>query len=291
MMAAFQQVPTVGSGTTWVAIAGLAISAVLAAIRLLEFIRERRARSELHLALTQNAFFRLTDSGETAFVSAVMFATRRAAFVNDVGATLSRKDGSKRFNLQLRSLGQPADRGTPVHDHFFFSASPLDLVPIDQPIRRVYMFVIGDYAPRLADSIQVFTGKLIPLKATVEHLNSMADGNEKVAGTLSLKNEVLEHRQRFVQGVMDHLQLEGGRYRIDVVCKYRDAHAKHDDGWRQSSSAIEFEIDAQVRDGLRVDLERFADGMIAHVMFGVETKWVWPEVAPRQVSVLGPTKG
>jgi hypothetical protein len=247
-------------GPTIAAYTGLAISAVLAVVRLWEFARDLRKRASLRIVQTPHFFVRFAEEGELFFLSLVTFASTRAAFVESATIDLHRlgPGGSKRWPLKLLRVGQPIDRGRAETDHLFFSPSAVDLVPVDQPLRRVYMCAVDASRTTIVGASHTFRAALDSIRREYTELQKLSEGEDRTKGDIRIRGLLESASESFVNSYMDVVQLEGGSYEVTCMLHYRDAGRAPDGQCQSVASTVVFDFSMIVKEELRADLKRLA---------------------------------
>jgi hypothetical protein len=275
----------------WMIYTAFAVSVALAIIRLIEFIRAQWSKAELAATLTRDLFFRFGEVGETLFLNAVLTSSQRPAFIHAVTASLSRVDGTHVIPLRLEHLGEPADRGSTIHDHYFFSSSPTDLIPVDTPTRRVLMLVVESNTETLQAAYRTLMAATAPHLAFARQI-ATTFGNQPIPepqqGQLSAAiGAISAAREAFVNQYFDAIQLQSGTYRANVTWHFRDAK-KATSASREQRSSVSFVLPPDFRQRLRDRVREAGDARIRQEATGDAKLGFFPEVRPEQISVVGP---
>jgi hypothetical protein len=260
---------------------GFVVSLVLAILKVVEFRRTSNTRAQLHFSLTHELFLRHSELGETIFLNAVMTAMERPCVIENVGIKLSREDGVQTLPLRVFRYGTPADRGNPNSDFFFYSSSPLDMVPVDTPTRRVYACVIAEYEDRLKSACADLRNALHQLKPRVQAAATSNDA-AAIAETGKLYDEA---KERFVSTYMESTKIEGASYVVDVKCTFRGTGSK-DRHLRTISSRVSFKLQAACREQLRAGLHSFAQAVGVAILSDQKTDQTAPMTAPDGVPIV-----
>ena len=266
----------------WMVYAAFAISAGLALIRLVEFI----ARSQLSANLTRDLFLRYGDLGELLFLNAVLVSSKRPAFVWNFQAAAYSADGTQTIPLVLRHLGEPADRGSVIHDHYFFSSSPTDLVPVDTPVRRVFMLIASGFDNSLAAASQELRSAVLAHADVIRPALTNADqaGDSDANATTLAVGAITQARETFVNTYFDGIQFRPGRYTVRVTWSYRDANSrglvKRE---RQECAKVSFTLAGDFRQQLREHVVQTSFAIVRQVVLP-DSSVVFPEVVPQDIA-------
>jgi hypothetical protein len=281
------QTSNVPSGTpTWVAYTALGISIILALIKLAEAWNDYNKPSRVTFTLTRDLFFRYLEEGETLFLNAVVGATDHPAMISNLSGTLRKSDGSKSFTIIFQRFGQPTDRGNVIHDHYFFSSSPIDLIPVNTPIRRIYLCVLNEYLPQMEHASAHFRTEIARLAPGLQDALKQAAVGEQIVGS-AVVDEVKQLRQEYVQAYTDAVQLEQGEYRLTVSCSY---HSPHQPPRKASSASSElvFKVVEPVKVRVRAGLEPVVNSIVSQIVFGKGIPYQAPVITPTDVQVSTP---
>jgi hypothetical protein len=267
----------------WVPISALVVSVLLAAIKVFELYTDSTRRSGLYFALTRDAFLRYNELGECIFLNCVLSGIDRAAIVTDVSVMMKRADGSRTLPLKILHYGQPADRGGVVHEHYFFSSSPVELVSVDAPLRRVFMCVVDNYDSSLKQAVETYKQELTLAAGEIRKSLEPGGGQEE-QGPAFLKLQRLQ--QAFINAYGDSVQLERADYVVEMKYSYRDAGRSHGEK-RSEVSTISFALPMELKAVLRPQLQRWATALAAEVILQ-KTEVVEFPVFPLDVVVRNP---
>ena len=249
-------------------------------IRIADFFSERRIRAHLSLALTRDLFIRYTEVGEVLFINAVLIASHRPVIITGFTAILRHQGVGKSFRMNLLRMGQPADRGTAMHQHYFFSSSPTDLIPVDQPIRRIYMLAIDQYDSMLSAAFVHFKEALTNLEPAMRALVANAS-DERPVEQAEVRSHLTEAIKKFVDDYVDGVQLEQATYTVEVTVSYREAK-KQNDTSRDAVSHAEFTVALPVKLSVRPLLARVGESAASAIVDPRAAPPYWPEFAPRK---------
>lgn len=278
--------PTPSIQPAWMIYAAFAISAVLGLIRLWEFITTQGARSQLSANLTRDLFLRYGDMGELLFVNAVLVSSKRPAFVRDFQAAALLDDGTQTIPLVLRHLGEPADRGSVIHDHYFFSSSPTDLIPVDSPARRVFMLIAGGHENALATASRELRSTVLAHADVIRPALTNADQPDSGVdpATELATAAITKAREKFVNTYFDGIQFRPGRYTIRLTWSYRDANSRGPvKGERQESASVSFTLAGDFRQQLREHVVQTSFAIVRQVVLP-DSPVVFPEVIPQDIA-------
>lgn len=256
---------------------GFGLGVLLTAWRIYDEWCQRRITCILSCSLTSDCFFRLIDGGETAFLNIVLCPQDRPAFVTDIRATLTRLGTTrKQFQLHLLRYGQPADRGKTIHDHFFFSSSPLDIINPGFATRRVLMMSIDEYRADIVQLTNQFYSKAIELALAARIAVTQSDTGKQE----ELMNSIRAAAEGFAGQYIDKVQVEAGQYEINMAITYRDVEGHGSKRLRVCNTKLAFDLEAGVRDMAHKRLKAFGEDFIRQ-MSGTEVTPVSPEIVPQ----------
>jgi hypothetical protein len=266
----------------WISIAALVVSIAALAPQVLAWISDARLRGTIIFSLTRDIFFRYSELGEILFVNSVIASRGKPLLIRSIEAELQLMGAaSKRLPLRLLNLGAPADRGTTMHDHIFFSSSPIDLVPAGMPLRRIHLFVIGEYDNALRTAFE-------ELRAEAGQL-ATAPGAADDATKQLILDQAEKAGEQFLNDYFASVQLESGTYRLDMTLIYEEADSPHGGKARTVASSIEFTVPRDLRDRLRNDMRRTIRDVFMQSLSSDATV-AYPVFAPATVTVLPPKK-
>jgi hypothetical protein len=142
----------------WMQIASFAVATLLGVLRAVEFFR----RGTLEVRLTKDSFFRLTDSGETLFVHAVLLDRDGPALIDKVSITMNRlptenaRTAQKSFPLDIVDHGEKIKGATIFAEHSWYGASPLLYVAANSTQRPAYKCLHVEYKDRQQNAFGAF---------------------------------------------------------------------------------------------------------------------------------------
>ena len=111
-------------------ITSFAVATLLAVLKAVEFFR----RGTLEVRLTKDSFFRLTETGESLFVHAVLLARDGPALIDNISLKMNRRPtdnartAEKSFPLDIVDHGEKIKAAGMFAEHFWYGASPLGTV-------------------------------------------------------------------------------------------------------------------------------------------------------------------
>ncbi len=278
-------VETIVRQPAWMLQTAFYLSSLLAAIKVGEVLWAVFRRPALEVALTKDMFFRHTDQGEIVFLNAILSSSRRPAFVRDVKATLVHTDGSQTIKLKLERLGEPADRGSTVNDHYFFSSSPIDLIPVDNPTRRIYMFAVDDSRNQLVKAFETLRG--ITYRNVEGARKSLVPVGEDGASENAEALIIAAHTDFVNQGV-EGLQIKPGKYVAKVTWTFASSTSK---GLARrlfsKEASLSFVVPDGVRERMREELHRTGAREIHNIVQPSENATSYlPVVNPTDITPL-----
>jgi hypothetical protein len=269
----------------WVAWVGFALSVVLATMKIYELVHSRRTLSSLSCSLTKDCFFRITENGESLFLNVVFSTKDRPAFVTAARATFHRRgEIAKTFPLALQRLGQPADRGGTINDHFFYSSSPLDVIEVNQPSRRVYLFTLHGYEDKFQAGFAELHNRLTAEAVTMRSAYQSLDAALQSQGVRIVQDAV----EQFVQSINQNIQLEEADYRIVFEVDYRDVEGHGSRTHRTCRSEIHCTIPERTREFITNQLRTYGVETAKNVM-GQSVTTNYPAVVPHKVVTFDST--
>lgn len=263
----------------WNAIAawvGCTVSLFVLAFTVVDRVRSSRRRARLRLVLTPDAFFRYGSSGELAFFNLVLVSTHRPALIRDVRLDLQQRapngDLIRSIPLELLSLGQPRDRGTPIHDHFFYSSSPIDLIPQNVPERRVYMCTVAETRKTAGGMFEAF-----------EH--SVRKAAAGTAERSAYETQVLDLEKQLIGRVSPLLLSKSGHFRLRVTASYSDSEFP-DEEWTASAS-MQFEVRGNDDQDLQIKIAMYCR-QYAQAFLTTGISVTYPEAAVCNATIKAP---
>ncbi len=275
-------IQTVGQ-PAWMLYSAFGISVVLFFVKIYEVLAALWARPRLTAKLTKDMFFRHGDDGEMIFLNAILSSSHRAAYITDMTATLVHTDGTQSIPLSLLSLGEPADRGNTTHDHYFFSSSPVDLIPIDKPTRRVLLFTAESHEVQLgatfAELREAARTHGLAAKLTVPN----DPDTPPPAEVLAARDALLAAGKVFVDKGMEAIQLKSGKYRVTVEWSYSLGSANS--ARYSARSSISFVIPPGARERMRAALDRTGAAEVIRVIDPEQKGIPYPTVAPTSITL------
>jgi hypothetical protein len=270
----------------WAGWIALGLSSILAVIKVVEFASKRIEKARLSLSLTVDGFFRLGADGEVVFLNFIMFPERKPAFITNIEAVLKRMGGSrKEYALELLKLGTPADRGNTIHDHFFFSSSPVDVVTTEDATRRIAMMVIADYRSNLSRVSSSFIASALELGPQIREANA-AEMSGDPERAQALKSRILTLVSTFVEQYFEHCQLENSEYEIELTVRYRDVLGAGSQKLRTARSTLRFSLPVETRQVMKRRLEEYAKQTILAAAGSKDVDAQFPEIAFTSATIV-----
>ncbi|TAJ16356.1 MAG: hypothetical protein EPO68_11250 [Planctomycetota bacterium] len=235
---------------------------MLGFLKLREAWLAHRVKSRLSASATADCFYRLTDSGETLFVNLVVSPHERPAFVTEIRAHLCRTGVTKKdMPLDLVRYGEPADRGNPINDHYFFSASPIDILQTGTAARRVLMMVISEYRTEMEQIARELQARAFALA-----------GEARVAmnGDEQARKDVVEKIEacatEYTSKYMNKIQFDDGDYELEVLLKFRDVEGHGARELRECKTKVCLSVKGDFRALMQQQIRRLVESVIARLV-------------------------
>jgi hypothetical protein len=245
----------------------------------LAFAAFRSAR--LDLRLTREAFFRLTDYGETLFFNSVLLAWNGPVLILDSKATLLKTDSAtKAFPLRILQVGEKVkSTGGPFPDHFFHSSSPISHVAESDPQRVLYFCVQDKYEEASRNVVNDFRKRVLDYKQEVVSKLGSTSAEERS----ELSQEILRNINRLVDEslarMMELVQLEPGEYKLTLEVTFRNPKSRFRSD-STSTSSVAFSIGQDVRDQFRTNLQQTLRVSATNLILDQQTPVIYPDYSP-----------
>jgi hypothetical protein len=260
---------------TWLVNTG----AILAIILTILHIRDLLKAGRLEVRLTREVFFRLTDKGESLFANAVLLCRREPVEIRSIYLMLTRSSGSrKEYPVEPIWFGQKlAATGNVYAQHSFSSKSPASFIPENTAQNALYMCVLSEYATKVREGFRNLDQAGMQLfRARAE----LKDGDPAKASQLYA--QLLTEQQKFLNHVMEAVQLEVGKYRLELRVKYRHVGPLLSRA-KECRSEIEFAIEDGFREAFRNQVAAFAHERLLQATRGEVASAPLPEYEPLEV--------
>lgn len=264
----------------WMLVFSFVVSSLLALLAIAEGLCRALRKATLDIALTRELFFRLLEGGECLYANAVLVAYDAGALVQDIAASLTKRNGAtKTFKMRVAQIGEKYRTPEGLYQFSFHSTSPLGFVPPSNPQRQVFVCEHDSYAGATRESFQLFQQSLYKIK-------------EEFSGITDLEPEILQQLNQRVQtvvedsavAIMDKVQLEPGRYTLEVSVAYRQKGRFFPVATRRSSNAkVEFTVEDYARDYLRYNLREYLQGRARQILLDQQVALPAPEYSPSEI--------
>jgi len=235
----------------------------------------------LRLKLTKRLFFRYIDLGECIFINPILLAERGNISVQDIKAQLVRLDkgATKEWDIEFIHFGERVRNSNNIlADHFFDSASPLNFIPSDRPLKAVYLGRVKYYAGDYLKVLRSFRDELGNLKTRVPI--AYTDSNKQVFEDIN--KELFALVDKFKDELSNQIQIERGNYHLSLQVTYFPLgriFSKH----KTVSSKIKFlvEDNAQQLVKVGIPLALYTEG--SNYLFNRTDLIIYPEYTPIDV--------
>jgi hypothetical protein len=264
----------------WMLVFSFVVSSLLALLAIVEVLCRAFRKATLDIVLTRELFFRLLEGGECLYANAVLVAYDAGALVEDMTASLIKCNGAtKTFKMRVAQIGEKYRTPEGLYQFSFYSTSPLGFVPPSNPQRQVFVCEHDSYAGATRESFQFFQKNLFQIK-------------EEFSGTIDAEQEIIQQLTQRVQAIvdettvsiMDKVQLEPGRYTLEVSVIYRQKGRFFPVAKRRTSKAkVEFTVENYARDYMRYKLREFLQGRASQVLLDNHVTLLAPEYCPSEV--------
>lgn len=261
---------------------GLIVSIVLAYIRVADFRRERSSRASLSAVLTRDLFVRYHSEGELVFLNLVVMTLTHPALIRRMTISLIDSAGLA-IPLEFLRLGQPADRGLVVADHFFYSSSAMDIVTTGAPSRMVLMCRVAS----TADAIRSAHKRFMESLECVQKLQADGVSTEDAKSTEALER-VEESKKEVVSACVLSRAIRPGNYRVTIELHWHDCRYAGEGKTVVAAGSVRFDESSYsgLRRGVEDLLRAIAQRVIAGPASGESRDLVqYPVVMPTSVSV------
>lgn len=234
-----------------------------------------RARPRLRCVATDDVLFRWGAAGELLFINIVLVARDRSAMIRDVSVQVKRvtakSDVTRESPATLMKMGVPRDRGVPLHDYFFISSSPIDLIPTGEPARRVYMCRIDLTSDSIGGAVERYE---LETQKSVQ-----ANAGDPTAFGVDVKSRA----EAMAQRVAEVAFAKDGRVRIRLDITYEDAAKPGSEGAKNPASswtccAI-----------WEVEIRNYDEGNLKSAIEDYAIKYAWKAADPNADTPVHPT--
>jgi hypothetical protein len=271
--------PTLPASTpAWVAY----VTALLTFLLILDLLYRWLEPTKLQLRLTKEVFVRWIDRGEVVFANAVMLATRTAIVVSDVRVTLKRITGSaKAYPLSVVLVGEKVRGANVLAEHHFFSTSTLEVVTANTTHRRLYMCDLEEYSEQSRAMVADFEAGVRQIRDSYMPDPTVLADQETIATMVKEMDEVVK---KFAERLYKRVQLEQGKYELEITAKYRrPSRVLFRRRTLQTSSKLSFEIREDFDKLFRSGIEDCLRGKVVAVVAPEKANVRYPQYDPYAV--------
>lgn len=266
----------------WMVLFAFIASLVLTLLKVIETFFNVFRKSNLELVLTREVFFRTLESGESLYANVVLIANDSGALIRNIKLTLKKIDGAtKEFDMKVAQIGEKYRTSEGIYQFSFHSSSPLAFVPENVPQRQVFICEHSSYAEKTKQEFQKYQQNLFHLKEKYNPSN-MADSMSE-----QFVNEVNSCIDESCSIIMDNIQIEPGKYVLEVAVDYRQK-GKYFPIFttKVASSNIQFEVEDYARDFTRMSLKEYLKKKAFNFFTDQQLPQPAPEYAPSNVQEL-----
>lgn len=259
-------------------------SLILTGLKISEVIVRVVRKPRLDVRLTPEAFFRLTDYGETLFCNSVSLAWNGPVVIVDTRAVLRKVDPpTKSFPFKVLEFGEKVKGAGPFPDHYFHSRSAISHLAESKPQRTLYFCVQESYQDKSRKALADFRKQTLEYKQDV--LSKAA--NLPAGGRDTLRQEILRKVSEIVDAnlplMMELVQLEPGQYALTIEVDYQNPKSRMFRGKKTTQSKIMFSIGPEVRDQFRVNLRQTLLVTASNLILDQQDQIIYPEYQPLQL--------
>jgi hypothetical protein len=250
------------------------VSAILGLFKIAGFLFHR---SQLHVVVTRDAFFRLIDSGEALFCSANLLARNGPVLITSVIPTLKRIDGpQKSFDLEILQFGEKVKGQGFLAEHLFYSSSPVAHIPEAIPQRTVYLCVQGEYKDQIRQRVEDFQKEILTFKQEKQK------AGDQLSAAL-LVQIVQKAIDQCASKLMTAVQIEPGRYELTLRIRYEDPGNRMFSWSRTAESTINFQVKSDVKDFLWTNIKQSLQVSAQNLLFEQNNPIVYPTYQPSAI--------
>jgi len=266
----------------WMLLFSFIASFALTLLAIIEATFKMLRKATFDIVLTREVFFRILQSGESLYANVVMVSYDDGALIEDVSASLEKKDGpNKRFSMQVAQFGEKFRDSEGIYNFSFHSTSPLSFVPPSSPQRQVFVCQHESYAGDTYRCFQQFDKDLLEIKE--RYSKGVSDPNSE----LHLLADVQAAVEEAMSSIMDKVQIEPGRYSLEIKATYRQKRRMLSTNFRKTSvSAVEFTVADYAREYLRSSLRRYLEARAQQIILDANEVAAAPQYNPEEVKEL-----
>ncbi len=266
----------------WMLIFSFVASLFLMLLVIVEGICRALRKATLEIVLTREVFFRILDTGESLYSTAVLVAYDTGALIQDVKAALVKTNGAtKAFDLRVAQVGEKYRTPEGSYQFGFHSTSPLTFVPPSNPQRCVYICEHESYSGYTRQQFQQFQEALFKIK---ERYSFVMEGTPDPAQLDNLIQDAEGAVEVAVTGIMDKIQIEPGKYTLTITATYRQKGKFFPMAIRGvSTSKVNFVVEDYARDVFRHSLREHLQARARQVLLDQPATASTPEYSPVEV--------
>ena len=268
----------------WLQILTTAIATSLAGLKLFEYFKQ----PVLEVRVTNDSFFRLTQTGEAFFCHAVLLARNAAVLIKRVDITLRRVNlkgrrdrAEKSFPLEVLDYGEKVQGPNLRAEHYFSSRSPLRYINSSQPFLGVYYCFHKEYRlPQLAAG-QAFMNELYVYKKKIEAKQQEEASEETAELRIDALREYDDLIKKHQTSMANLVQLEDGEYEVLLTIWYENPALRIFRKEKSASSTAYFTVTSDAVSLLKAQLETTLRQSAANILLGKMDTVTFPEHAPQ----------
>ncbi len=235
---------------------------------------------KLEVKLTRDLFFRFIVVGECLFIRSVLLAERGSVLIKNVEAKLKRTGpgAEKKWDLEFLKFGEVMSDNKNVEPNFCFqSTSPLKFLTKGLPVHAIYLGRAKGYGPEYANIIKEMDQQLLVVK---ENADQAINNNESKTQD-ELNEKVLALSKLYANKIFDKIQLEAGRYEVELKIIYSSTSGLGAYFSRRTkSSKLSFEIETDAREQIKSSLPAAVHNVALNKVSSLNLQIKFPEYSP-----------
>ncbi len=245
--------------------------------------------AKVNLRLTNDFFFRIIDMGECLFIRSVLIAEHENALITNIQAYLSRinPENTKKWELEFLKFGEVLSDNKNVEPSFSFqSSSPFKFLAKGLPVQAVYLARPKSYANEYSEIIKNFHQSVQLIKNKVsKNINNQDQNKDSQAFVNDILAETRKLSDQFADQLYDKVQLEHGRYQIDLIMTYKSIKGVSSYFNRHVRASIySFEIENNAREMIKLALPDAVFNSALNSIFNINNNIIYPEIRPIQIT-------
>ena len=262
-------------------------SVFLSLLRIFELLAKFLRRPQLDLRVTPEAFFRLTDFGETLFCNSIQLSWNGPLVISDTRAVLEKIDSPvKSFPFRILEFGEKVKGEGAVPSFYFHSRSAVTHIAEAKPERVLYACVHEAYEDHSQNAIAEFRREVLEYKQQLINEAVSVTPDETSELQQQALRRVDELVDRNLAKVMQFVQLEQGKYKFTLEVDYLNPKFWFWKKPKTKKSSIEFSIDADIRNIYLVGLRQSLLVNATNLILDRQTTVVLPEYQPRRIRTI-----